>query len=80
MLKAIKDRIIVKLDETENSSIILTDKITAQNKGIVMSKGELVTGIDIGDHIIFHQFDELPLPEKGMVVIRVKCLLGRYVK
>lgn len=79
MLKAIADRIIVELDSHGESAIIrfrTEDKIV--NEGVVLSVGPLVSRIKVGDHIVFHQFDELTLPEKNKVVIREKSVLAIY--
>ena len=69
MLKAIADRLIVKPDKTLPSVLIGVEtekKFT--NQGVVQS---------VGEHIIFHRFDELPLPQNDLVVIREKSLLGK---
>lgn len=78
MLNAIMDRIIVRLDVVKPSAVFISDQKTAQNRGVVISVGPLVSEVKPGDHIVFHQFDELPLPEDDMVVIREKSLLGKY--
>lgn len=81
MLKAIADRIIVELDSVKESKVIrLTTEMKIVNQGIVLSVGPLVSRIKIGDHIVFHQFDELTLPEKNKVVIREKSVLAIYQK
>ena len=81
MLSAISDRIIVELD-SQNESAIWQPENSAKvvNKGIVLSTGPLVLHIKKGDHIVFHPFDELALPEKNMVVIREKSVLSIYEK
>ena len=76
MLKAISDRIIVKLDKNNKGSILFNNENEYSNRGVVQSVGELVRGVKVGDKVIFHIFDELPLPEEGMAVIRQKSLLG----
>jgi co-chaperonin GroES (HSP10) len=79
MLKAIADRIIVRLDAPEPSSVIMPEKmLTTRHQGIVESTGPLVSGVQIGDHIVFHQFDELELPQKDLVVIRTSSVLAKY--
>lgn len=78
MLKAISDRIIVRLKNRQNETILFEDDKAYTNVGVVESVGEKVVGIKIGDEIVFHRFDELPLPEKNLVVIRQKSLLGLY--
>jgi len=78
MLQAIMDRIIVRLDEEEISPLILENDRYIRNKGVVQSVGDKVSQVKPGDRVVFHQFDELPLPEKGLVVIREKSLLGIY--
>ena len=79
MLKAIADRIIVQLDSEAQSKVIrLATEAKIVNKGLVLSVGPLVSRIRVGDHIVFHQFDELTLPEENKVVIREKSVLAIY--
>ena len=79
MLKAVADRIIVKLDAATQSSLIIADApVDVRNCGVVQSVGDKVKTIKKGNHIVFHLFDELPLPEDGLVVIREKSVLGIY--
>ena len=79
MLKAVADRIIVKLDAATQSSLIIADSaVDVRNCGVVQSVGDKVRTIKKGNHIVFHLFDELPLPEDGLVVIREKSVLGIY--
>lgn len=78
MLKAIADRIIIKLDEEKSSQFLQLNTNTTPNSGIVESVGANVSLVKVGNHVIFHHFDELPLPQKNMVVIREKSLLGIY--
>lgn len=80
MFKAINDRILVKLDESKEPLIIeYYDDISRQNKGIVVSIGNKVKTVNIGDHIIFHLFDEIELSEKNLVVIREKSVLAKII-
>ena len=76
MLKAIADRIIVKLQNENEGKILYEPEPKFTNVGIVQSVGDMVRGIKPGDKVVFHLFDELPLPEKGLAVIRQKSLLG----
>lgn len=79
MFQAISDRIIVKLDETVQSSIIYSDEpVKMRNCGIVQSVGPLVSLVKPGDHIVFHLFDELPLPGNDLVAIRERSVLGIF--
>ena len=79
MLKAVADRIIVKLDESGQSALILPDcDFNTRNSGVVLSVGDRVTLVNPGDHIVFHLFDELPLPDAETVAIREKSVLGVY--
>jgi co-chaperonin GroES (HSP10) len=79
MLIAIADRIIVRPDSADESKILLPDSENIHtNKGEVLSVGPLVTSIKIGDHIVFHPFDELVLPEKNLVAVREKSVLAIY--
>ena len=78
MLQAIADRIIVNLDEIQDNSPILSNIQPIRNSGIVESIGDRVKSVKTGDHILFHQFDELPLPDKNRVIIRERSILGIY--
>lgn len=80
MVKAIMDRVFVKLDEPEKvNGIILTEDATnPRTTGIVVSVGEQVTSVKEGDHVLFHVFDELPTPDKDIVVVREFSLLGVF--
>lgn len=81
MLKAIKDRLIIKPDKLKHGRIIFNDiKNNIVNKGVVQSIGEDVTWAKVGDKVLFHCFDELPLPQDDLVVIREKSLLGKIIK
>lgn len=75
MYKAITDRIIVRLSDCPQTSFItLSD--TPRNTGTVVDTGPDVHGVQKGDEIIFHAFDELPLPRENWAVIREKSVLG----
>lgn len=78
MLKAISDRIIVKLIKEQKTSVLIDNADDYTHIGVVESIGERVSGVKIGDKVAFHRFDELQLPEKNLAVIRQKSLLGIY--
>lgn len=79
MYKAIKDRLIIKPDKTDLSQIIsIEPRKIITNQGIVKSIGDMVTLAKVGDKVVFHCFDELPLPTEDLVVIREKSLLAKY--
>ena len=79
MYKAIKDRIIIKLDESIKSKFLLCDtELCNKNSGVVISVGDDVKSVKAGDHIIFHLFDEIALPEKDLAVVREKSVLARF--
>lgn len=79
MYKAIKDRLIIKPDVVKLSKIInIETKKMITNQGIVKSIGDTVTLAKVGDRVVFHCFDELPLPTEGLVVVREKSLLAKY--
>lgn len=81
MLKAIEDRLIIKPDKPLPNKLII-DNIENNyiNQGIVQSIGDKVTWAKIGDYVVFHRFDELPLPKDNLVVVRENSLLGKYEK
>ncbi len=78
MLQAISDRIIIELDSPKTGNLLLPENKALQNSGIVKSIGDKVTWVKNGDHVVFHLFDELPLPEENLVVIRESSILGIY--
>ncbi|MBQ8481601.1 MAG: hypothetical protein IJ532_03620 [Alphaproteobacteria bacterium] len=78
MYKAIKDRIIIKLDESVKSNLIIANsELYEKNSGVVLSIGNDVKCVNVGDHIIFHLFDEIALSEEGLAVVREKSVLAR---
>ncbi len=79
MYKAITDRLIIELDKIKISKIISfeTEK-NLTNQGTVKSVGDSVTQAKVGDKVVFHCFDELPLPSENLVIIREKSLLAKY--
>lgn len=78
MLKAIADRLIVKSDKPLPSALIgVENEKKYTNQGVVQSVGDKVTLASVGEHVFFHRFDELPLPQDDLVVIREKSLLGK---
>ena len=81
MLKAIEDRLIIKPDRLLPSGLIGIDvEKNIVNQGVVQSIGDKVSLAEIGDHVVFHRFAELPLPQDDLVVIREKSLLGKFSK
>ena len=76
MLKAIADRIIIKPEEKKSGAILINNEQKFTGVGVVQSVGERVRGVKKGDKVTFHRFDELPLEDEGLVVIRQKSLLG----
>lgn len=76
MYNAIKDRIIVKLFDDNNSLIIQPNRLQPKNQGVVLSVGSEVNSVVPGDKIIFHPYDEIALPRENLVVIREKSLLA----
>ena len=77
MFKAINDRIIIKYDESEKNIFIPNEDFPCKNRGVVLDIGDKVKSVKIGDHIIFHLFDEITLPEKDLAVIREKSVLAK---
>lgn len=76
MVKAIMDRVFIKLDEKKQGSIITLDEEKEETKsGIVESVGEDVKSVKAGDHVVFFKWDDLPVID-GLVAAREKDLLG----
>lgn len=82
MVKAIMDRVFIRLDRKEEATkggIILADTIESpRNIGVVESIGEEVSCVKVGDRVLFHTFDELPTYDADVVVIRQNSLLGVF--
>jgi len=80
MVKAIEDRVFIKLDEPEQpSGLILRDDVTnPRTTGVIVSVGPLVKSVKEGEHVLFHVFDDLPTPDKDIVVVREYSILGVY--
>ncbi len=79
MIKAIADRIFVRLEPQEKTSHLIIDSL--QNPrviGRVESVGERVNSVKPGDKILFHLFDELPSHQKDVVVLRENSILGVF--
>jgi len=82
-IQAIMDRVIIRLDKQKEKSeggvILTTDDIkNVRNIGIVESIGSDVKSVNVGDHVVFHAFDELPtlLDDPDLVAVRERGLLG----
>ncbi|MBE6454702.1 MAG: co-chaperone GroES [Alphaproteobacteria bacterium] len=82
MLKAIADRVFIRLtpedDKTSSHIILIDDYHHNRNIGMVESIGSDVSSVKIGDKVLFHIFDELPTPDKDIVVIRESSILGVF--
>ena len=81
MVKAIMDRVFIRLDkeETTKGGIILADTIeNPRTTGVVESIGEDVKSVKVGDRVLFHCFDELPTYDPDVVVVRENSLLGVF--
>lgn len=69
------DRVFIKLDEHKGSIIIEEDDET--KSGVVISVGENVKSVKVGDHVVFYKLDDLPTMENGIVAVREFSLLGK---
>lgn len=77
MVKAIMDRVFIRLEPVKADGIIIPDDVkNPRNIGIVESVGEDVKSVKVGDKVVFHCFDELPTPDRDLVVVREFSLLG----
>ena len=78
MLKAINDRIIIKIDDSKpKSSIIINEDFPRRESGVVLETGDKVTSVKKGDRIIFHIFDEISLGG-DLAVVREKSVLDKF--
>ena len=78
MVKAVLDRVFIRLDakeKTTSGGIILTDSHEGeQTIGTVEAVGPDVSSVKVGDRVLFHVFDELPSYDPEVVVVREKQL------
>lgn len=73
------DRVFLRLEpkeEKQGSLIVLENYQQSRNIGTVLSIGENVKSVKVGEKVIFHDFDELESPESDVVVVRERSLLG----
>ena len=74
MQKAVLDRIFIKPDEKKQGAIII-DVQEKTKTGVVLSIGKNVKSVNVGDHVIFYDWAELPALD-GVLVVRENYLLG----
>ena len=74
MQKAIMDRIFIQEDAPKKGAFLIEEKKNTKS-GIVVSIGEQVKSVNVGDHVIFYDWAELPAMD-GLLAIREKYLLG----
>lgn len=81
MVKAVLDRVFIRLEQKEKtaSGLILVESIeTPRTIGIVESVGPDVESVQLGDKVLFHVFDELPTYDPDVVVVRENSILGIF--
>lgn len=82
MVRAITDRVFIRLDQkpaATSGGIFLTDGYEPERTiGTVESIGPDVTGVKVGERVLFHVFDELPSYDPDVVVVRQNSLLGVF--
>lgn len=83
MVRAVMDRVFVRLDEEDEKTqggIIVSPSAYGGERtiGVVESVGEDVRAVKIGDRVLFHVFDELPTFDKSVVVLRENSILGVF--
>ena len=82
MIQALMDRVFVRLppmQEKTDGGVIICDEIyKCRTTGEVVSVGEEVKSVKVGDKILFHVFDELPTLEKDVVAVRESSILGVF--
>jgi co-chaperonin GroES (HSP10) len=74
MQKAIMDRVFIKPDEKKQGLIIIQDNDETKT-GVVVSKGDEVKSVKVGDRVIFFKWDDLPALD-GLIAVRENSLLG----
>lgn len=81
MVKAIMDRVFIRLDKKTAiaGGILLPETVVNERTtGVVESVGEEVTSVRPGDRVLFHIFDDLPTYDPEVVVVRESSLLGKF--
>lgn len=68
------DRVFIKPDEKKQGLIIIQDNDETKT-GVVVSKGDEVKSVNIGDRVIFFKWDDLPALD-GLIAVRENSLLG----
>lgn len=82
-MKAVMDRVLIKLDEKEKQkgNVLLPDDFEqTRTIGVVLSVGPDVHAVSVGERVLFHVFDELPTIEKDVVAVRENSLLAVFDK
>ena len=78
-MKAIMDRILIELRESEaqKNGIFLPETfLNVKNVGRVLSVGKDVKSVKVGDTVLFHAFDELPTINENIVAVRENSILA----
>ena len=82
MVKAIMDRVFIRLEPNTTATVggifLPETQENPRTIGIVESIGPDVHCVKVGDKVLFHVFDELPSPNKDIVVVRQNSLLGVF--
>ena len=79
----VTDRLVLKLEpknsETAGGLILADDTFAVRNVATVLAIGpEVKADVAVGDRVMFHCFDELPVWDGDIVVIRDKSLLFKF--
>lgn len=75
MQQAIMDRVFIKPDAPKQGAIIIEAAEEGTKAGIVQSIGERVKSVNIGDHVIFYDWVDLPAMD-GLIAVKECDLLG----
>lgn len=80
MIQAVADRVFIKLppekEKTDGGVIVPREGPNERTIGTVISVGEQVLSVKVGDKVLFHIFDDLPTPDKDIIVVRENSILG----
>ena len=68
------DRVFIKPDEKKQGLIIIQDNDETKT-GVVVSIGDEVKSVKVGDRVIFFKWDDLPALD-GLIAVRENSLLG----
>ncbi len=82
MLLPLGNRVVIKHEPPSNKKgnvLLLDNSNEKQKQGTVMSIGEKVTDVKVGDRVLISRHAGMPISdEEGMLLVDVKEILGTF--